>query len=148
MSLASDRLNEIIIAKADALPAGWHAAPAAPDSFVGLLASSAADGGHITVWTGGSDRTVYGSPHVNHAFRAWHDSLHITLLADFTLTGERKVALAQAEACERPEDAALLLADVLGQAEYYVRHGAFPEDQIAFVASYLRDRDAALRKAV
>lgn len=145
MEPVSASLNRLIVARAAALPAGWHAAAAAPDTFDGLLTSAARAGGHITVWTGASEGTIYGDPSVNWAMRAWHDAHHVGLVSDFSLAGERRVAAAQAAACETPEDAALLLADVLGQAEYYAAHSAFPTDQVAFVAAYMRDRDAALR---
>ncbi len=146
--LATERLNALIVAKADALPAGWSASAVAPDTFDGLLQDAKRNAGHITVWTGASEGTIYGDPRVNWAMRAWHDSFHVGLLSDFSLAGERRVALAQAAECERPEDAALLLADVLGQAEYYAQHGSFPTNQVEFVAAYLRDRDAALRSKV
>lgn len=54
-----------------------------------------ATGGRIIVWTGASDRTIFGDPAVNHAFRAWHDWCHLVLEADFSQDGEHKVCLMQ-----------------------------------------------------
>ena len=131
------------------LPQGWHAADLAPNTYEELLEDVRLNAGHITVWSGGSDRTVYGNPTVNHAFRAWHDSIHVGRGWDFTMTGEKLVAATQATtafAAGHTDLAKVLLADVVGQAEYYGIHGAFPEDQIGFIQSYLRDPLAALRE--
>lgn len=43
-----------------------------------------ATGGRIIVWTGASNRTIFGAPEINHAFRAWHDWCHLVLEADFS----------------------------------------------------------------
>ena len=136
-------------AQARRLRHGWRASPVAPDTYEGLREDVREHAGRITVWDGGSERTVYGDPEVNHAFRAWHDATHLRHRWDFTLAGERNVATNQrmvAFADGRTRLAQVLFADVYGQALYYARHSAFPEDQIAFVAAYLADRDTALGK--
>jgi len=100
--------------------------------------------GIITVWSGASDQTIYGDANVNFAMRAWHDALHIELGADFSLAGETRVALKQAELIGDAELAKILMAEVLGQVEYYHRHGQFPIDQHAFVSCYLKNKQLAI----
>ena len=115
----------------------------APDDWQRLCEQTARDG-FLTVWNGASDQTIYGSAEANWAFRAWHDTTHLNLDADFSLQGETVVAHAQA--AEAGEHGGLILADVLGQALYYDRWGRFPENQIAFVVDYMADAERALSR--
>ncbi len=89
---------------------------------------------------------------MNHAFRAWHDSLHLQHGAAFDLEGERALALEHDLLAEAAglglEDRRALWCDLLGQAVYAANHnGAFPEDQSAFVYAAMQDgiEVAALR---
>jgi hypothetical protein len=91
----------------------------------------------MVVWQGGSEATIYGDPTVNHAFRAWHDSLHLKLNAPFTLAGEKLVALEQARIIGG-NYGKIVIAEVVGQAEHFEKHGTFPIDQKAFITEYLR----------
>lgn len=52
-------------------------------------------GARFPVFAGASDRTIFGDPAVNYAFRAWHDAWHLRLRAPFTVEGERRVHAAQ-----------------------------------------------------
>lgn len=106
----------------------------APSSYKELFESS-----KLIVWSGASEATIYDDKQVNYAFRAWHDSLHIKLNADFTLEGETRVALEQARLIDSDKLAKILLAEVIGQAEYFAKHGEFPIDQIAFIERYLKE---------
>lgn len=47
--------------------------------------------GRIVVWTGESEQTIFGAPQVNHAFRAWHDYVHVLFGLPFTRNGEHLV---------------------------------------------------------
>jgi hypothetical protein len=109
----------------------------APGTFAELMRHHA-ERGHASpfvVWAGASDRTIWGSREANWKFRADHDALHIALLAGFDMAGEIRVAqaacrIASAATCERL--CPVLWREVVGQAEYFERWGAFPVDQIAF----------------
>lgn len=96
------------------------------------------------VWAGASDATIFGDPAINWAFRAWHDATHLALAADFTLAGERATCEAQIVALERAYPripklcATILRAEVIGQAEHFVRFGSFPLDQVAFTLEAIR----------
>lgn len=131
------------------LPQGWHAAEQAPNTYEELIEDVRLNAGHITVWSGGSDRTVYGDPTINHAFRAWHDSIYVGQRFTFDLEDERRVALVQRDTAFRAgltNLALVLYTDVVGQALHFQRHGTFPEDQVGFITAYLRDPLAALRE--
>ena len=60
----------------------------------------------LPVFDKGCDRTIYSRPQVNHAFRAWHDSLHLSLNAGFDRAGESAVAAAHVDSIR---DAALMI---------------------------------------
>lgn len=105
----------------------------APETFNDLVSNL----GELIVYSGSSDQTIYGSESVNHAFRAWHDSLHISLNAPFTLDGETVVAMEQARLLGGMYGD-ILIAEVIGQAEYFQTHGTFPVNQTEFVVNYLK----------
>lgn len=96
-------------------------------------------GSVLPVWSGESERTIWGDARVNYAFRAWHDSTHRALGADFTLAGETAVIEAQISALYRLYPSApgwcgrLLRIEGIGQVIEFQRTGAFPVDQVAFV---------------
>ena len=81
---------------AELLPGGFAVADEAPSTLEDLCAWLDS-GALLTVWSGASDYTIYGSPEVNAAFRAWHDFVHYQQRSPFTLAGEAAVAWSQAE---------------------------------------------------
>jgi len=125
-----------------ALPRGWYGTRAAPADWPALQAAGARiSGAPLPVFDGACDRTIWGSPAANIAFRAWHDAVHLALGADFSREGEVRVAqeqVAQARAAgASPGVLDALWADTFGQVEYFARHGMFPADQITFVRACL-----------
>ena len=131
--------------------AGWHRAiPDAPQSFEALMEiTGGLPHALIPVWDGASESSIYGGERGNFAFRAWHDRLHIILHAGFDADGEKRVAVAQRDAILAAtgdsEAAEAVWADVWGQFLYEQRHGRFPNDQAAFVRTWLeRGEHAAL----
>jgi len=124
-----------IYAEIKRLKINFTASDRAPDTFE-LLRRHCSERS-IIVWNGASEHTIYGDPKVNHAFRAWHDSLHLILNAPFTLTGEIFVAREQARLAPDPI-AKLIIAEVQGQAEYFAEHRVFPADQVKFVLDYIK----------
>ena len=114
-----------------------HVADFAPDTFAGIMQSPG------IIWAGASDGTIYGDAKVNHAFRAWHDSHHIRLGADFTLAGETRVCEAQIAELHRlwPRHPLvwdrLIRVEVIGQVTYNATHGHFPIDQSQFTREEL-----------
>lgn len=124
-----------------ALAGSWEGFNVTGATPIGLFAARIHARGVMTVWEGASDKTIWRDARVNHAFRAWHDQCHIRVNAGFTLAGERLACEEQIRelmaAYPRAHSmAALIRAEVIGQAEHFARTGIFPEDQIAFHAAY------------
>ena len=109
--------------------------PDAPSSLADLLAL-APQADRIPVWSGGSDCTIWSSPAVNYAYRAWHDSIHLHLGAGFDAAGELEVARASLYLARTARDRAILWAETWGQVEAFLECGRFPEDQRVFVRVY------------
>lgn len=135
----------------DMFPDGFDTSENAPNTFEDLV-KQFHETGRLTVYSGASDKTIFGSPEANYAFRAWHDALHLRLMAPFTPEGEHRVMLAQAHDVMRrygnsPETRAmvrLLHAEIDGQVKYSQAHnGEFPVDQRAFDMAFMRRGDAA-----
>jgi hypothetical protein len=118
----------------------FYTSPDAPQTWDSLRAYQPTDA--LPIWDGGCAQTIYSSPVINYAFRAWHDRIHIALGAPFNRAGERAVArehLRQANRVRLPiGDLRALWADVWGQFLYSENHaGEFPTDQSAFVTAAL-----------
>ena len=110
----------------------------APETYNGLLSI-----GHLYIYGGASDSSIYGSPANNHLFRAHHDSIHLAKDFAFDNLGEYLVAR---ETCRIFSSyssiaAEYIWADVYGQVKYNNRHGVFPTDQLAFVEHYMATSD-------
>ena len=128
--MLSQDLNRLILK----LAPKYTVSDYAPSTFEALQRQSASG---LVVWSGASDNTIYGSNIVNHAFRAWHDSLHLKLQADFTLEGEIRVATEQARILNADNLGRIILAEVQDQALYLAKHGSFPINQLEFMIQYL-----------
>ncbi len=137
ITLSSD-LNSRIAA----LAPKFTASDIAPSNFQALKSQGVAS---LIVWSGASDNTIYGDASVNHAMRAWHDSLHLSLNADFTLQGELRVALEQARLVKNDALAEIIIAEVYGQALFFDKHGEFPVNQVEFIINYLKGIDLSLK---
>ena len=58
----------------------YAAVPDAPSDLPSLCrawAKAERSGVPFPVWSGASENTIYLGPEANHAFRFWHDSLHV-----------------------------------------------------------------------
>jgi hypothetical protein len=107
----------------------------APSTFSQLKNQSL---GSLIVYAGSSHNTIYGENSVNHAFRAWHDSLHLKLNAPFTLEGETLVGLEQARLIGSETFGKIIMTEVVGQVEYNIKTGLFPINQEQFIINYLK----------
>jgi len=120
-------------------PEGFYVSQDAPQTCSDIAKSFAS--GRFTVWSGGSDLTVWGSPFVNWCFRAWHDWCHLRVGCALTEDGEAaalRMQQAMAVAVGRGgKDLLLLEAEVLGQAAHFAKFGAFPVDQIIFADRWM-----------
>lgn len=104
--------------------------------------------GRILVWSGGSDYSIYTSPEVNWAFRAWHDYIHITMGATFTKAGEALVCEKQKQHVDlylsheyntaaRLKMKRLLDIEINEQVAELYRTGTFITDQYTFTKERL-----------
>lgn len=103
----------------------------------------------IHIWTGCSDNTIFGEPTINHYFRAWHDYIHITENYGYDFVGESIVANIQCS--QLPHhlifERELILCEIVGQAQYFMKHNEFVKNQRNFTRNYLSDcRTALLHK--
>jgi hypothetical protein len=140
-------LNRAIIAVANVIfPAGFEVSDDAPDTYEKL--KSRLDAGQcMLVWSGASDKTVFGCPEVNWAYRAWHDWCHWQAQLPFTLDGEERAARMQGEQLialfgdtqQTRRWQRIIHADIVGQGLYAEEHGHFPSDQSAIVLQSLQD---------
>jgi hypothetical protein len=145
MQPLSLRLNIAARHLADRLyPTGFDVGPDAPDTFEALTAH-VAETGRMKVWNGASGQTVFGDPETNFAFRAWHDWAHWRYALPFTMAGEIAAAHVQAAHIvrlygnddETVEAVALLLCEVIGQADCAAKTGRFPIDQAGFARKHV-----------
>ena len=108
----------------------------APISVVDLMAYR---GSRLVVWSGASDDTIFGDRHVNWAFRALHDQLHLLTRIGFSPNEEIELARIQANQYEGLM-ADLVYIEVAGQAEYFAKTGRFVSDQVSFTLNELKKR--------
>ncbi len=146
------KLNEAILRIARTInPRGYGVSQNPPSSYDALVAHLDA-GKRMVVFDGGSDQTIYASPQVNHAFRAWHDHCHGVGHNDFSIEGEiatwKMQCLHLYLSCGRTLRtrywAQLLHAEVVGQRLYFARHKNYIHNQRAFVETFLDNPEAAL----
>lgn len=130
-------LNDAIKAQAKRmnLPT-FHVSDFAPQTFEDLVKHYKATGS-LVIWSGGSDHTIYRDPKINYLFRVMHDITHIQLNADFTMDGERRVAIYQMSQVGT-ELAKIIDIEVIKQAEYYMQTGSFLDDQVKFTIQQLK----------
>lgn len=96
----------------------------------------------VPVWNGASDATIWPDAATNHAFRAYHDLIHVQCGFEFDRDGEMALAREHIRRARRDGVSRLgrrqLWAEIAGQFAYNDRHGEFPTDQRAFVAHCVR----------
>lgn len=113
-----------------------------PDDIEGTLQNHIKryeETGKIYIWTGASDRTIFGEPTVNHYFRAWHDYIHITNNLGYDFVGESIVCEIQKSMLpiDWVLERNLVHAEIIGQAQYFMLNGEFLNDQRKFTRRYL-----------
>lgn len=121
--------NRLILSQASKLR--YTVKDTAPSTERDLFAPSG-----LVIWSGASERTIWGDAIVNHAFRAIHDTLHLQTGMGFSIDEEIELGRIQANQYTG------LLADIVylevaGQAKYFKTHGVFVPDQVVFTVSNL-----------
>jgi len=125
-------LNENVLKQASGLR--YSVADHAPNTPSGLFGRC----GELVVWSGASEQTIFDDPSVNWAFRAVHDNLHLKYGFDFTVADEMELGRMQASMMPG-KLGDLIYADIVGQAEFFLKNGHFPVDQKAFISKYIAD---------
>jgi hypothetical protein len=102
-----------------------------------------ADNYHIFhVFNGGSTDTIFSDRKYQYAYRAWHDSLHMTMNWDFSKESELKVAKLQEKVALAwgidARDAKMLRLDLEAHIEYYYAKGEHPDKQIELISDCLK----------
>lgn len=126
-------LNHYILKQAETLQ--YRVSDSAPGTESELFGNVGRD---LIIWSGESDNTIYQDPKVNHAFRAIHDAMHLKTGLGFTPEEEIEMGRIQAAQIDSDFIAKLFYIEIAGQAEYYLKHGKFVEDQINFTLNQLK----------
>lgn len=103
--------------------------PLKPRTYVGL---------RVPVSTAHSASTIWSGPRVNWLSRAWHDSVHIELGAEFDCDGELRTARVQCSRIWGKPERAIMWAETGGMTLYHAAYGAYPLNQRQFVLDCLR----------
>lgn len=135
-------LEDLIIA----LAPKHHATYYAPSNFEDLMAFKDCirpeNDCSLPVYNGGCDNTIWSRPAVNHAFRAWHDAIHIQLEQDFSVLGETLVCQEHikqiALILKSPQFNDLLWCEIVGQVYHYQIHKQYVLNQDKFVSTLLK----------
>lgn len=132
------------------MPCGYDVAKEAPNTLEETK-NHFESTGRILVWSGASDKTIFGCAETNYAFRAWHDYRHITENAPFNFKGETITYIKQCEDIRtiyEGEQAdfycSVLFAEIIGEIRYRNKNGEFPAQQNAFIRAFLQVPDVAI----
>lgn len=91
----------------------------------------------LPIWTGASENSVFQDERVNWHFRAIHDTAHLETGLGFTV--EQEIELGRIQASKLSSDflARLFWLEIAGQAEYFLKHGKFIENQLEWTLENL-----------
>lgn len=109
----------------------WEARDDAPQTFEDV-ARCWAERRTIVVWTGASEKTIWGAPEANWRFRAEHDAAHLATGLGFDHASEIELAYWQAGRVEGDWLKRAVLIEVAEGARYHRETGLFVADQIEF----------------
>ena len=117
----------------------YIAVPDAPNSAVELQAwmlSHQYLRDALPVYDGNCENTIFSSPEINHAFRAWHDAVHLEHNLGFGFKDELKVARLHIAELRllgiTGLDADLVFNDVAGQIIFFYWKKEYVKDQQKF----------------
>lgn len=124
-------INSTILKQASKLR--FQVADSAPSTIAEVKSA-----GTLTVWSGGSEATIFDDARVNWAFRAIHDAMHIATRLGFTIAEE--IELARIHAAEQSSGlmADLVYTEVAGQAIELEATKSFIANQRLFTLTKLK----------
>lgn len=131
-----------------AWPNGYDRTPIEPYKDYASMRADWLQRNRIAVYTRYSQRTIFGSSHVNIEFRAWHDSAHLLANADFSFDGELTTYDYQSRQLTQAFPSHpdlnlwhnLLQIEVVEQTREFLRTGLFLTDQRSFAIAKLQTR--------
>ena len=112
----------------DVFPFGWNGTTETDNPYRGVRGMrTAARRGPFLVSDVEHNGAFIGNDHRNLVFRAHHDALHLLTGKGFELPDEIAVCMETLDRLTLSRDAAaVIVAELIGQASYYAWHGAFP----------------------
>lgn len=106
-----------------------------PNSYEAVKKQAAT--GLYIVFAGGSSDNIFSSDNVRNAYRAWHDSIHISFNLDFSKESEFKVATLQKELAlnsgVNERDAILMELDLSGHVAHFYKYNEHPDEQTDYL---------------
>lgn len=127
-------MNQMILNRASKIR--YEVKDIAPNTFEAMI-KNYSERKVITVWSGGSDATIFSDAKVNYAFRAWHDATHVKHGYDFSLQGEASTAKIQCNELTTDIGQAIIMTEVVEQARHFFDKGYFPLNQSEFMLQVL-----------
>ncbi len=122
-------INQVILSDASKL--NYIVKENAPSDEAGLFNESS-----LVIWSGASDKTIFGCPKVNHAFRALHDALHLETRMNFSVESEIELGRIQASKYSSQLIQDLIYCEVSLQAMHYRDTGNFVSNQVEFTHNF------------
>ena len=130
---AMAEIEKVVLQESMKLP--FRATANAPSTYKAVKAmfdSGITPNNPVLVYNGGSEDTIYSSPDLNFAFRAWHDRVHWENGLNFSVTDEIIVGMEQARKIDNNMGICIMFADTAGQRVYYHKYGEFVSNQREF----------------
>lgn len=147
------QLNDAVLYIAGQLVPTFIVSRNAPSTYP-QLKDHMDSGKDMIVFEGGSENTIFGTPEVNYAFRAWHDWCHWKGKFDFSLQGEMETCCFQLQHLHRFYGLtsktcrwrSILIAEVVGQRRYFEKYREYILDQRSFAVAYIANSQTALQR--
>lgn len=126
----------------------YKASSDAPNTFKGVCEHFNKNG-YFLIYDGSCDNTIFPNPETNVKFRAYHDAGHYKHNLSFKFDDEKKLGVIQADelrwyALTMGYDVSIanrvreiVLAEIVGQIEYFEMNGKYLDDQRSYTLSYL-----------
>jgi hypothetical protein len=145
-------IHKIAVSKSQKYGFTWEACedpfcPTTLDSLKREFSECHRTGVPFRVSSANSENTIYGNPAFNHAFRFWHDVLHVERRKDTSLQHELRVGQIHVEVIKQlgysQDHQTLMWIDTCGQGLYNFLVTEFPRDQMGFAKRVLALRTLA-----
>lgn len=114
----------------------WCLSKSAPDTFPALR-DAYSNGGKLPVYDADGEQSIFSTPFIHYAFRAWHDAEHIRLNAEFDRPGEVRLARDHVKQLRAAgiglQDQLAIWYSIWGQVKFSLTKGEFPPNCNEFI---------------